>query len=657
MTTKGGGRLGIFTRTDTTAAAVEALAGKVAELADTVKAAQERSDLVQQIVSLVAPGDRGDAVGAFTAGLPILPTSIDPREHGALAPRRYEVRPGSNLALRDRVVPFDVLRATADRVDVMRKCIEVRKSHLQALDWDIKLTKRALRRIMATDGISTPGEAARVARERFEPEILRLHEWWERPDRYNGMDWSTWLGVLLEEQMVVDAAAIWPRRRLAGDVAAFEIIDGATIKPLLDRRGSTPLPPKPAYQQILYGAPRGEWVASTDGVSDEWTTDQLVYRPRYRRTWTPYGNPEVEQALSAVDLYLKAIGWLRSEFDDGVVPDLWLKTDIKVGTGPGASNPTQLREYEDVMNALLAGNNVQRHALHLLPSGMEPMEMTPFVERFKPELYEMLVKLVCMCFHVMPTEVGFPPQSGIGGKGHQEGEANSAWRKEMRPSVRWVAGLMTELSREFLGCPPELEFSFIGWEVEDQESAEKVADSSTRGGRRTVNESRAEQGLPLYPFSAADKPFVVTGAGLVFLEGADVVQTAVQPPAPADPAPTDTRTEEPAGRPDDGDGIPEEGEFLPEGEPVPEGFARVNGYLRRKPATATAAASAEVAKFVGYVERRQQRGTGWRDFTFEHHGDETAAALNRLGKAGHVDALKTIAADLRAAATTEGTLP
>lgn len=639
--------------------ALAALTAKVTDLADAVKAVQPQTiDLVPLAQALTASA-RGEQSGAFLPGLPIPPTMLDPRNPitGLVDPRRNEYPIGVNLNIRDRTIPFQVLRDAADRVDVMRRCIEVRKAHMQALDWDITLSKRALRRIMITDGIASPGKAAQVARERFEPEMIRLREWWEKPDRLNQMDWTDWLGVLLEEQMVVDAATIYPRRRLSGEVASFEVIDGSTIKPLWDRRGSTPLPPAPAFQQILYGAPRGEWVASTDGVSDEWTAAQLVYRPRYRRSFTPYGYPEVEQALSSVDLYLKAIGWIRSEFDDGTVPDQWMKTDIKIGTQAGALTAAQLAEYEAVMNASLAGNTVERHALHLLPAGFEPVQMLTFVEKFSPDLFEMLIKLICMCFHVMPTEVGFPPSSGIGGKGHQEGEANSAWRKEIRPSVRWLQGLMTDLSREFLGMPAELEFSFLGFEVEDQAEAEKVTDSATRGGRSTVNEARGERGLPLFDFPAADKPFIVTGAGLVFLEGSDVTQVAVQPPAPADGAPT--VTVDPAagdGVPDEvgvDDGVPEEGEYLPEGEPVPDGFLRVNGYLRRKPTAAVAAAVDEITKFVTFAERRAQRS--WRDFTFEHHGPQSAAALNRLGAAGDLEALKTLAAELRRAATTEET--
>jgi hypothetical protein len=40
---------------------------------------------------------------------------------------------------------------------------------------------------------------------------------------------------------------------LGGGLHSAEIIDGATILPLLDHRGATPQPPLVAYQQVLQG--------------------------------------------------------------------------------------------------------------------------------------------------------------------------------------------------------------------------------------------------------------------------------------------------------------------------------------------------------------------------------------------------------------------
>ena len=57
--------------------------------------------------------------------------------------------------------------------------------------------------------------------------------------------------MLLEDMLVIDAATLYPRYNRGGSLYALDIIDGATIKPLIGEDGRAPEPPDPAYQQIL----------------------------------------------------------------------------------------------------------------------------------------------------------------------------------------------------------------------------------------------------------------------------------------------------------------------------------------------------------------------------------------------------------------------
>lgn len=615
----------------------------------------QTSDMTGQARS-IAEGVAQWATVPFGPGIPIPPSSIDPREPttGSPAPRfsEFPVSINNQIAAQRRNTPFEVLRLAADRVDVMRRCIEARKSHLLSLDWDITLSKSAIKRIMTEDNVPTLGKAFQVAREKFEPDMARLRDWWTKPDAPNGLDFASWLGMLLEEQLVIDAVSIYPHYKLNGTLQSLELIDGATIKPLRDRRGGTPVAPLPAFQQIVYGFPRGDFQASnSDEVTGQYHTAQLLYRPRHRRSFTPYGFPEVEHALSAVDLWLKTIGWLRSEFDDGTTPDTWMQTDLNAA-GPASMSPDMLRQWETLFNQMLAGNFEERRKVHLLPKGFEPKEMRSFQDKFKPDLFEMLVKIICMCFSVMPTEIGFPPSSGIGGKGHQEGEANSAYRKDIRPSVTWLQGLMTEISRSWLGMPAELQFTFIGYETEDQTEAESVSDARVKSGRTTLNEERADKGLPLYEFDEADTPFVQTSTGLIFLPGelqrqqdanaatAAIAALPADPPPPDDGPPVDPTAPEPV------DGDPAGGDPAPEPKAVPEGHVRVREHTRpkgqRKPATP--AAATEAAKFATFARKRT--GRTWRDFAFEHLDVDVGKALNAAGASGDTDRIKTLVGDV-----------
>jgi hypothetical protein len=67
---------------------------------------------------------------------------------------------------------------------------------------------------------------------------------------------------------LIDAPALCKRRTRGGALYALEPLDGATIKRLIDDWGRTPLPPPPAYQQILKGVPAVDYGA-----------DELIYAP------------------------------------------------------------------------------------------------------------------------------------------------------------------------------------------------------------------------------------------------------------------------------------------------------------------------------------------------------------------------------------------
>ena len=59
--------------------------------------------------------------------------------------------------------------------------------------------------------------------------------------------------------LVIDAATIYPRYTRGGSLYSLDIIDGATIKPLIGEDGRAPEAPDPAYQQIPHGVPAADF--------------------------------------------------------------------------------------------------------------------------------------------------------------------------------------------------------------------------------------------------------------------------------------------------------------------------------------------------------------------------------------------------------------
>lgn len=441
----------------------------------------------------------------FAPGRPLFPALINPpREDGRTAPRRYEFPVAWNLQITEqRVVPFRLLRDVADGSDLVRKCIEVVKAAISGMDWDISPQPEAVERLLAEDPKMGSAAASRKARELLAEDTARVKDFWKMPDRINGLSFPEWVAMAVEEMLVIDALSIYPNKTLSEDsLHSLEILDGATIKPLLDDRGSRPIPPHPAFQQILWGFPRGEFTASAD-ADGEFTVDDLIYAPRTRRPFTPYGYSAVERALPVIDLYMKRLQWLRTEFTDGVVPDMLVKTDANYG-----SNPELLRGYEQVFNDALAGKTEERRRARLLPAGFDPI-ITPGLDvKYRPDMDEYLVKQVCSHFGVLPTQIGFSPKGGLGGEGVQEGEAMNAEILGMRPIVLWLTDLLNQLSYRFLGMPRDLGFTFALGSQDDELLQAQKRQIMLATGEITLNEARSEIGRPLFTFPEADMPMI-----------------------------------------------------------------------------------------------------------------------------------------------------
>ena len=452
----------------------------------------------------------------FSPGTPIIPGAINPAyaDTGRPAPRRYEFQVAQNINVTEtRLVPFKTLRAAADQIDILRRCIEVLKAKVSSLDWDIVLAEDAAEKLISEIG-GNRVRAASQAREQFNDEISRLRQFWEQPDKANGLVFADWLNIALEEILVLDAWAVWPQKNVGGNLMGLQILDGSTIKPLIDDRGMRPQAPYPAYQQILYGFPRSEFAAPSEGeeADGEFTSDELSYMIKNRRTATLYGYSPTERALPVADIYLRRQQWIRAEYTDGVTPELMMKTDANFG-----NNPDLLRAYENIFNNDLAGQTEQRKRVRLLPVGMEPIQFDGYSERFKDVLDDYLVHSICGHFGVMPSEIGFTPKGGLGGAGHQAGEAQSGEVIGSLPLSNWCARMLSNLSYTYLGMPRELEFKFMPSGREDSEAIARTHDIEVKNGAITVNEMRSLAGRSLIDSPEADMPIVALGNTAYFI--------------------------------------------------------------------------------------------------------------------------------------------
>lgn len=551
----------------------------------------------------------------FGPGTPITPGAINPvREDGRPDPRRYEFQVAQNINVTEtRLVPFKTLRASADQIDILRRCIEVIKNKVTGLDWDIVLGTDASEKIAATSG----GDHVRAmakAREKYTDEINRMRVFWENPDRANGLTFADWLMIALEEILVIDAWAIWPQRSVGGDLYGLQILDGSTIKPLLDDRGMRPMPPNAAFQQILYGFPRAEFTANDDDPSadGEFTADDLQYLVRNRRTTSVYGFSPTERALPLADIYLRRQQWIRAEYTDGVLPELMFTTDENWGT-----NPDLLRAYENIFNDDLAGQTQQRKRLRLLPAGMTPVQFEGYGEKFKDTLDDYLITSICGHYGVQPAEIGFAPKGGLGGAGFEEGRAESAEAIGTQPLVNWISKMLTNISYTYLGMPRELEFKLMTSKRLDNESNARKNQIEITSGGKTINERRSELGLPLLDTPQADMPILMAGASTFLFSPDGIIDASTASTAPTLEGPNATPTEP----------VTEIGE-KPEKEPTPLEEEEIDNETK-----------AEVKAFMKWANK----GKRARLFEFKSLDPIVADALNRCAYEGDLDSARALA--------------
>jgi hypothetical protein len=303
------------------------------------------------------------ATAPFGPGAPLVPAPIDATrpDTGRAEPRIWQYPVSWNLpGSANRLHPWTLLRSAADGISLFRRCIEIRKDHMTGLDWDVVISQDAVERAQAGEPDTGRADVESKLRDRLGPEIDRAVQFLDTPDRANGYQFAQWLSMLLEEVFVLDALPIYPRYTFGGDLWSLEVIDGTTIKPLLDERGGRPLAPYPAYQQVLFGFPRGEFTADTTMTDDGqairggYAADELIYSRRVVRVWTPYGYSAVEQALDDGDLYLKRHLWMKTEYSAGTSIAGVYETPETLGW-----TPEQLLEYEQAWNDALGGDTLR----------------------------------------------------------------------------------------------------------------------------------------------------------------------------------------------------------------------------------------------------------------------------------------------------------
>ena len=191
--------------------------------------------LVMRVAGAVRYAVTGQEPAWFGPNEPLPPAPPD-----SVKGRPWDFPVGVNLQYQPRLdqgadtIDFATLRRVADPVqgglDLLRLAVETRKDQMEGQRWCIK----------ARDGKDGGQRAKDIEHALWRPDMVHTFRQWARP--------------IWDDLLVIDAPAIYLRPMPKG-LFLPEVVDGATIKILVDNNGRTPLPPDAAYQQVIKGIP------------------------------------------------------------------------------------------------------------------------------------------------------------------------------------------------------------------------------------------------------------------------------------------------------------------------------------------------------------------------------------------------------------------
>lgn len=343
-------------------------------------------------------------------------------------------------------IGFDELRTLADSYDLLRLAIEKRKNQIEALDWNI-----------------VPIDKKDPVAQQISNEV---YQFFKRPDQITSF--GRWQRALVEDVLVIDAPSIYIRRDLKGDVYSFDLIDGATIKRNIDETGRTPLPPLPAYQQIIEGMP-----------AVDLTIGELLYFPRNQRTHKVYGYSNVEQIIMTVNIAIRRQMYQLGYYTEGNIPEAFI-------TCPADWGLEQITAFQGYWDALFIKNQNLKRKARFVPAGATP---TFYKENpLKDQFDEWLARIISYSLDLPPTALVKETNRATAETTQDAGKAEG-----MASLSKYMKEIMDILIQDYMGHKG-IEFKYMEEEAQKPLEQAQVNEIYARNGVLTANEIREDLG-------------------------------------------------------------------------------------------------------------------------------------------------------------------
>lgn len=415
---------------------------------------------------------------------------LAPMAPADVAGRQFDYQVGYNLNYNprsDEAVSFAQMRTLATSCDVLAVVIEARLDQMAAMDWVVrpKIRTRSSPGALFYDP-RKDAEGDKLITEDQRERIAGIEAFLQFPDRENS--WDQWQRALLADMLIIDAPTIYRRYKRGGTLYSLDLIDGATIKPLLNADGRRPDYPSPAFQQILHGVPAADF-----------TSEELLYLPRNKRTNKVYGFSPVEQIIMTINTAIRRALSQLDYYLEGTQPDAF------VGL-PKEWNMEAVKGFQVYFDALMSGMLGKRRKVRFMPGEFKYQETKQ--PPLKDQYDEWLARIICFAFSVDPTP--FISQTN---RSVAETSKTRALEEGKKPTQRWFKNVMDRVLAEDFGSP-DLEFLYLENVEQDPKTQMEIDVGYSKAGIRAIDEVRAERGWTVWggPYS---QPMVATNIGFI----------------------------------------------------------------------------------------------------------------------------------------------
>lgn len=395
-------------------------------------------------------------------------------------------------------------------------------------------------KVMLRDPDREMTKAAKVRAREIEDMILAAG------GKYGNGSFEAFGRALMVDSMVLDQANFEVLEDRAGRPMGFVAVDASTI------RRARPSAAAAARGQTVYDPGMPSYVQVVDQkIVAEFDADQMAWgvrRPRTRRRYFGYGNPELAEVISVLTDLTNAQTYNSVNFSNGVNVNTMLAVMAHM------NGPTW-NDFQRGIAAKLSGVGNARRLLSVLLNPKLNEDIKPIKLGDSNRDMEFMqfigfcLKLLCAGMQMDPAELGYVygaegQSSALSDKGPEERLVASKERG-LRPKLR---SFETWMNRWFVRRVDEdFKFGITGYDAVSREAKLKM-DIDAVKSMRTINEIRAENDWP-----PIDKPWadMILDATVINSEMARMAQEqAEQEGAPDD----DEMDGQDAGPDDDVDG-------------------------------------------------------------------------------------------------------